>query len=102
MIKYNIYAGLGGKFKNTKMGPSLQMAREFADEAEARTFARDLAIGRYQYYEGSNDIFSWNQCKDYVMTHFPDEDWTFNDITEFYEEEINYIIVYYVEKYEEN
>lgn len=102
MIKYNIYAGLGGKHKNTKLGPSLQMTREFNSKDEALKFARELAVNRYQYHEGANDILSWNQCKNYVLTHFPDEDWTFDDITEFYQEEIDYIIIYYVEEYNEN
>ena len=102
MIKYDIYAGLGGKFLNTNLGPHFQMTREFPSDAEARKFAREIAINRYQYHEGKNDIFSWNQCKNYIMEEFPYTDWTFDDITEFYEEEINYLIVYYVEKHKED
>lgn len=102
MSKYDIYAGLGGKFLNTNLGPHFQMTREFPSDAEARKFAREIAINRYQYHEGKNDIFSWNQCKNYIMEEFPYTDWTFDDITEFYEEEINYLIVYYVEKHKED
>jgi hypothetical protein len=67
MIKYDIYAGLGGKFLNTNLGPNFQMTREFPSDAEARKFAREIAINRYQYHEGKNDIFSWNQCKNDIM-----------------------------------
>ena len=102
MAKYNIYAGLGENFLNTDLGPTLQMTRDFSSEAEARKFAKEIAINRYQYYEGQYDIFSWIQCKNYITKEFPYIDWTFDDITEFYEEEINHLIVYYVEEYKEN
>lgn len=57
MRKYEIYAGMGGRFG----GAQYHGIYEFSSAQEAERYAYDLAFDEYQSYEGSHGILSWDE-----------------------------------------
>lgn len=91
MLRYNIYAGLGGGFG----GPQYMGTGEFESEDEALEVAYALAREEYESYEGYHGILDWyDVAKENDLD--PDSEEDYYLINEYYDEEIENWIEYYV------
>lgn len=94
MAVYNIYAGLGGgSGEDNYLGTF-----EFRTAEEAKSYAYEQAVEKYQNYEGSQGILSWDECRLCLQDSYPeyeiDDEW----VDDYYLEEIDSQIDYWVEE----
>ena len=71
MEKFHLYAGLSGGFGGAHYNQTI----EAEDIDEACKFAYDLAVEKYQSYEGCHGIMNWDDCyEDAVKSNFIDKE----------------------------
>lgn len=103
---YHIYAGMSGGFG----GADYCGYYDVEDQAEAESYAREIAIEEYQSYEGYHGILSEHECAQELYGEGADgevPEWVWNsavardEIHEMYIGEIESWIEYYVVEGEE-
>ena len=103
---YRIYAGMSGGFGGANYAGWL----DTDDEAEAESYAREIAIEEYQSYEGYHGILSEYECAQELYGEggpgdVPEWVWESHtaqeEIHDMYTEEIESWIDYYVEEGDE-
>ena len=98
MPKYNLYAGLGGDFG----GANYITTEEFTSEEEARQEAYRLAVEEYESYEGLHGILDWDDCREAMMEDNNYEEPDPSEVNDYYLEEIESWIEYYITPYDPN
>lgn len=94
-MRYKIYAGLSGGFG----GATYQMTEDYASMEDALEDAYALAVEEYQSYEGCHGLMNWDDCrKDLIDSGFDHDDETVDD---YYQEELESWLSYYVKPEEE-
>ena len=102
---YHIYAGMSGGFG----GANYRGYYDVEDQAEAESYAREIAIEEYQSYEGHLGILSEYECAQELYGDVDGEvpEWVWEstiaqeEIQDMYMEEIENWIDYYVEEGDE-
>ena len=92
MPRFLVYAGMSGGFG----GATYQMTETYATIEEALENARNIAVETYQSYEGFHGILSYEDCRNALLEEVEDGDITEEDIEDYYLEEIESWITYYV------
>ena len=91
-MKYDLYAGLGGRFGGANL---IFKGVEYDNIEEATKAAYEYAVEEYQSYEGYHGLTSYNDIKenpkDYGLDKYPEPE----DVDEVYTEEVENWIEYY-------
>lgn len=96
-MKFNIYAGMSGGFG----GATYVTTDDFVTAADAQEYAYQCALDDYQSYEGMHGILSWADCLETLKEEYNDDDVSYDDVDDYYQNEIESWIEYYIEPYEE-
>ena len=91
-MKYDLYAGLGGRFGGANL---IFKGVEYDNKEEATKAAYEYAVEEYQSYEGYHGLTSYNDIKENPEDYGLDEDPEAEDIDEVYIEEVESWIEYY-------
>jgi hypothetical protein len=91
--KFDIYAGLNGGFG----GAYFQFTDEFSSEEAALECARQIAIDKYESYEGSHGIMSWEDCYEDLKDTFPDGCVDLEEVDYYYQKEVDAWIDYWID-----
>lgn len=94
--KYGIYAGLGGSFG----GASLVDTVVCENETQANEVAREYAVEIYESYEGLYGLKSWDDVREDLMES--GEDYDDGIVSEYYNEEVEEWLDYWVEPIDED
>lgn len=88
---FDIYYGLSGGFG----GATYHGTEEFEDEEQAEKYACECACDEYSSYEGLYGLKSYVDCEQDAIEEFGD-DYTDEDVDDFYRDEVEEWIDYYV------
>ena len=91
-MKYDLYAGLGGRFGGANL---IFKGVEYDNKEEATKAAYEYAVEEYQSYEGCYGLTSYNDIEENPEDYGLDEDPEAEDINEVYTEELESWIEYY-------
>lgn len=99
-MRFKIYAGLGGGFG----GANYLYTGDYDSAKEALEDAYRCAVEEYQSYEGMHGILSWADCKEALQDDFTEDDIDEDEemVNDYYTEEIEGWIDYFIEPADEN
>ena len=102
MLKYFIYAGMGGRMGGRFPNLISESPIEFDSYDEAVEYAYQCAVEDYVSYEGNNGILSEADCRKQMIEEGYDKTDSFfdDDVRDRYQEEIESWINYYIEEEE--